>query len=61
MRVNAWTVNSVSEARRLQAIGVDGITTDRPLLVRQQLAEQRLRNDEPIPKRPFPIRWLTAE
>jgi glycerophosphoryl diester phosphodiesterase len=37
MRLTAWTVNSVPEARRLQAIGVDGITTDRPLLLRHQL------------------------
>lgn len=37
IRLTAWTVNSVPEARRLQAIGVDGITTDRPLLMRQQL------------------------
>jgi glycerophosphoryl diester phosphodiesterase len=37
MRVTAWTVNSVREARRLQLIGVDGITTDRPLLLRQHL------------------------
>jgi len=37
MRLTAWTVNSIPEARRLQAIGVDGITTDRPLLMRQQL------------------------
>jgi glycerophosphoryl diester phosphodiesterase len=37
MRLTAWTVNSVPEARRLQAIGVDGITTDHPLLMRQQL------------------------
>jgi glycerophosphoryl diester phosphodiesterase len=56
MHLNAWTVNSLSEARRLQAIGVDGITTDHPLLVRQQLS-----GDEPIPMQSFPVRWLTAE
>ena len=37
LRVTAWTVNSVQEARRLQLIGVDGITTDHPLLMGQQL------------------------
>ncbi len=37
IRLTAWTVNSVQEARRLQVIGVDGITTDHPLLMRQQL------------------------
>jgi len=29
--VNTWTVNAPDEARRLAALGVDGIVTDRPL------------------------------
>ncbi|MBN1852606.1 MAG: hypothetical protein JW829_07770 [Pirellulales bacterium] len=37
LTISAWTVNSIQEAWRLQSIGVDGITTDRPLLMRQQL------------------------
>jgi len=28
--VNAWTVNAADEARRVAALGVDGIVTDRP-------------------------------
>lgn len=28
--VNAWTVNAADEARRVTALGVDGIVTDRP-------------------------------
>ena len=43
LRVTAWTVNSVQEARRLQVIGVDGITTDHPLLMGQQLGGIGLR------------------
>jgi glycerophosphoryl diester phosphodiesterase len=30
LRVNAWTVNEPAEMRRLVALGVDGIITDRP-------------------------------
>lgn len=36
--VNAWTVNSVAEARRLAGLGVDAIITDLPDVVRQGLA-----------------------
>lgn len=34
----AWTVNSIATARRLAAIGVQGIATDRPAWMRAQLA-----------------------
>ena len=34
-----WTINDLAEARRLQSIGIDGITTDRPGWMRQQLTE----------------------
>lgn len=37
-QVNAWTVNDVAEARRLARLGVNGIITDRPDLMRQGLA-----------------------
>ena len=30
-----WTVNEVAEARRLAAVGVDGIITDVPALLRE--------------------------
>ena len=36
-RVNVWTVNEVAEARRLAAVGVDGIITDVPALLREAL------------------------
>lgn len=36
-RVNAWTVNSVAEARRLAGLGVDAIITDLPDVIRQGL------------------------
>jgi glycerophosphoryl diester phosphodiesterase len=32
--VVAWTVNSVARAQRLRAMGVDGVTTDRPAVLR---------------------------
>ena len=30
LRVVPWTVNEAADMRRLMALGVDGITTDRP-------------------------------
>jgi glycerophosphoryl diester phosphodiesterase len=38
-RVNAWTVNEPPEMRRLLALGVDGIITDRPDLLAEILAD----------------------
>lgn len=37
VRVFPWTVNDTTEMRRLLALGVDGITTDRPDLLRALL------------------------
>ena len=37
--VNAWTVNCGAEARRLAALGVNAIITDRPDGIRQALSE----------------------
>lgn len=37
--VNAWTVNSAEEIRRLAALGVDEITTDYPDVARKALEE----------------------
>ena len=34
-----WTVNDPGDARRLQALGIDGITTDRPGWLRGQLQQ----------------------
>jgi glycerophosphoryl diester phosphodiesterase len=37
-RVHAWTVDDPAEARRLVALGVQGIITNRPGLIRESLA-----------------------
>ena len=37
MAVNAWTVDSKSEMEYLRDLGVDVITTNRPLLLRDLL------------------------
>lgn len=37
LKLYVWTVNDADQARRLAAAGVDGITTDRPGWLREQL------------------------
>ncbi len=37
LKLYAWTVNQPDHARRLAALGVDGITTDDPVLIREVL------------------------
>lgn len=37
LKLYVWTVNSAEEARRMAELGVDGITTDRPGWLREQL------------------------
>ena len=37
LEVYVWTVNDPEQARRFQDLGVDGITTDRPGWLREQL------------------------
>ncbi|HUT94676.1 MAG TPA: glycerophosphodiester phosphodiesterase [Thermoguttaceae bacterium] len=46
-----WTVNEPEDARRLVALGVDGITTDRPGWLRDQLqtAQQDMARQGPSP------------
>lgn len=39
-RVNVWTVNEAADIRRMIELGVDGIITDRPELLRQIMEEQ---------------------
>lgn len=39
VRVNAWTVDDATEARRLIRLGVNGIITNRPGALRRELAE----------------------
>lgn len=38
LKLYVWTVNDPAVARRMAALGVDGITTDRPAWLREQLA-----------------------
>ena len=40
MSVNAWTVNKEDDIRKMIEIGVDAITTNEPLLVRQILGDK---------------------
>lgn len=46
LKLCVWTVNDAKIARRLAAAGVDGITTNRPLWLRAQLANES--PDEPV-------------
>jgi glycerophosphoryl diester phosphodiesterase len=39
LKLCVWTVNDAAVARRMLALGVDGITTDRPGWLRERLAE----------------------
>jgi len=39
LALHVWTVDDPAEARRVAALGVDSITTNRPALIRQALAE----------------------
>jgi glycerophosphoryl diester phosphodiesterase len=39
LKLYVWTVNDIELARRMVEIGVDGITTDRPGWLREQLAK----------------------
>ncbi|HVK18120.1 MAG TPA: glycerophosphodiester phosphodiesterase [Fimbriiglobus sp.] len=39
LRLFVWTVNDADEARRMVEIGAEGITTDRPEWLREQLAK----------------------
>ncbi len=39
LKLYVWTVNDVTVAKRMVGLGVDGITTDRPAWLREQLAK----------------------
>ena len=41
MTVNAWTVDREEDIRKMITLGVDQITTNNPLLVRQILQESK--------------------
>jgi len=38
LKLYVWTVNDPAVAKRMAGLGVDGITTDRPGWLREQLA-----------------------
>ena len=46
LKFYVWTVNDLALARRMAEIGVDGITTDRPGWLREQLANNTLPADD---------------
>jgi glycerophosphoryl diester phosphodiesterase len=46
LKFYVWTVNDLALARRMAEIGVDGITTDRPGWLREQLASNTLPADD---------------
>jgi glycerophosphoryl diester phosphodiesterase len=40
MQVHVWTINAAAEMRQLLDLGVDGIMTDRPAVLKEVLAER---------------------
>ena len=38
LKLFVWTVNDPAEARRLASLGLDGITTDNPVTIREALS-----------------------
>ena len=40
LEIHVWTVNEAELAREMKAIGVDSITTDRPLLIRTVIGDE---------------------
>lgn len=43
-RVNVWTVNEAADLKRMLDLGVDGIITDRPDLLRELMLERGMAN-----------------
>jgi glycerophosphoryl diester phosphodiesterase len=41
MKVNVWTVNKRKDIEKMIDLGVDYITTDEPLLVREIISEKK--------------------
>ena len=49
LRVVPWTVNATADMERLLAFGVDGMTTDRPDVLRELLESKGLPVPQPLP------------
>ncbi len=47
LRLDFWTINDPAEARRLLALGADGIMTDDPRVIAPVFAELRPRKGRP--------------
>jgi glycerophosphoryl diester phosphodiesterase len=52
LTVLAWTVNDTAQMARLIDMGVDGIVTDRPDLLREEMARRSLPLPRATPVRP---------
>jgi glycerophosphoryl diester phosphodiesterase len=52
LQVVVWTVNNPADMRRMLDLGVDGIISDRPDLVREVAAERRIALPQPTPVQP---------
>jgi glycerophosphoryl diester phosphodiesterase len=52
LTVLAWTVNDTAQMARLIDMGVDGIITDRPDLLREEMARRGLPLPRATPVRP---------
>jgi len=49
LKLYTWTVNDAAVARKLAALGVEGITTDRPKWLREQLQAEAAPNGHALP------------
>ncbi len=52
LKVAVWTVNDPAQIKKMLDLGVDGITTDRPDLVRQAMAERGMALPPATPVQP---------
>lgn len=52
LKVAVWTVNDPAQIKKMLDLGVDGITTDRPDLVRQAMAERGMALPSATPVQP---------
>jgi glycerophosphoryl diester phosphodiesterase len=52
LQVGVWTVNEPGDIKKMLDVGVDGITTDRPDLLRQIMAERGMKLPVATPVQP---------